>query len=529
MNVFYEDYSTMGQFSQTDLAYILHDKRLEEFYAYEPSKNTIPEAVTNRIKSPVDRNLLLRVLKRQYAELKLSLPFEESILLKENTFTITTSHQPTLFTGPLFHIYKIASVINLANDLNSSYPDYKFLPVFVMSGEDHDWKEVNHFHLFGRRYEWEREAKGPCGRLSVEGLDSLIPVIKELFKNSPFGSDINDMLVHCLAQAKGYGQFHRLLVASLFSRFGLIVINPDDRELKEAFIPVLENEIKNHFSHKHVTPTQAVLEKKGFKIQAFCRQVNLFYMTDGVRERLDPAEDGFVRVGSGIKYSTEELLKDLHEHPDRFSPNVILRPLYQEYILPNVAYVGGGGEIAYWLEHKTQFEAAGVHFPMLIRRNSLLMIDTATKMQLEKLGLEKNDMFHDINSIIRTYLRKHSQSDLSYEHELHQIRNAYQQLAAKAEKMDPTLSKAILAEESKQIKQFEQLGSRLLRTEKQQQDTHLKKIQRIKDKLFPEGGLQERHENFLSFYANYGPQWIEDVVRICDPWVEKFLLVELAE
>ncbi len=529
MNVFNEDYARIGQFSQTDLAYIQHDKRLEEFYEYEPSKNKIPDAVSNRMKFPVDRNLLLRVLRRQYEELNLPFPVEDAVLLDENTFTITTSHQPTLFTGPLFHIYKIACVIRLAQDLRGAHPEHKFLPVFVMSGEDHDWAEVNHFHLFGRRYEWERKASGPCGRLSVEGLEALVTAVNELFKNSPFASDIHDLLSNCLKQAKDYGQFHRLLVASLFGSSGLIVVNLDDRELKEAFIPVFENEIKNHFSQKHVTATQAALEKKGFKIQAFCRQVNLFYMTDGIRERLDPADDGLVRVERGIKYTIEETIQELHAYPERFSPNVILRPLYQEFILPNVAYVGGGGEIAYWLERKTQFEAAGVHYPMLIRRNSLLMIDAATKMQMEKLGLEKNDILPDINSIVKTYLRKHSQSDLSFEQELKLIRDAYHQLAVKAEKMDPTLAKAILAEESKQTKQFEQLGSRLLRTEKHQQDTQLKKLQRIKEKLFPEGGLQERHENFLSIYANHGPQWIEDMIRICDPWVEKFLLVELTE
>lgn len=527
MKVVSEEYSGLRQFSSTDLAYIKHDQRLVDFISYEPSQEAIREVIASRKKFPVDRSFLLRVLKKQYAELEISLPFEDAVLLDGNTFTITTAHQPTLFTGPLFHIYKIASVIHLARSLKEEYPDQNFIPVFIMSGEDHDWAEVNHFHLFGRKYLWERNASGACGRLSVEGLDGLITQVSELFQNSPFGKDIQDLLSNCLVKAKDYGHFHSLLIAKLFDKTGLVVINLDDRDFKQAFIPIFEKEIKDHFSYTHVPVTQAALEAKGFKVQAYCRQVNLFYMSEGIRERIDSTTAGVVRVESNKSYSTVEILQELHDYPERFSPNVILRPLYQEFLLPNLAYIGGGGEIAYWLERKKQFEEAEVHFPMLIRRNSVLVIDHATQTQLVKLGIEWNDLRHEINVIVNEYLQKHSQSDLNYDPEIEMIHNAYQQLASKAEKLDPTLSKAILAEEAKQIKQFEQLASRLWRTEKQQQDTQLKRIERLREKLFPNGGLQERHENFLSFYANYGPQWIEDMITLCDPWIGKFLLVEL--
>ncbi|HUR31653.1 MAG TPA: bacillithiol biosynthesis cysteine-adding enzyme BshC [Saprospiraceae bacterium] len=529
MKAFYEDYSSLGQFSHTDLAYINHDPKLEEFFAYKPSKESISEALEMRKKFAADRGLLLKVLKKQYSNLQLQLPVKDDVILNENTFTVVTSHQPTLLTGALFHIYKIASVIHLCQNLNKENPGQKFLPVFIMSGEDHDWPEVNHFHLFGRRYEWNRNASGPCGRLSLEGLNEVIESVSELFNNVPFAEEIKTKLSESLTKAKNYGEFHSLLVASLFAEFGLIVLNLDDKELKEAFIPIFEKEIKERFSHHHVTKTQSRLEQKGFKIQAFCRPVNMFYMTDEVRERLDPIEDGLIRVGSGVKYTMDEIITELHAHPERFSPNVILRPLYQEFILPNIAYVGGGGELAYWLERKDQFSEAKVHYPILIRRNSLLTIDAATKNQLNKLGLESKDMLANLDVINRNFLHKHSKNELTYETELKLIQDAYNELAAKAEKIDPTLSKAIMAEENKQIKLFEQLGSRLERAEKQQQDTQIKKVQKLKEKLFPENGLQERHENFLSFYANEGPEWIKGIIEICDPWIEKFILVESVE
>ncbi len=529
MNVFHIDYSQLSYWNHTDLAYIEHNVALAEFYKYEPVKTSIPDVISARKEFATNRNLLLNVLKKQYAEIGLELPVKDEVILDENTFTITSAHQPTLFTGPLFHIYKIASTIHLAKDLTSSWSGNTFIPVFLIGSEDHDWAEVNHFYLFGRKYEWNREASGPCGRLSIKGLDILIQSICDLFANSLHVNEIKQILNDSLQKASNYSQFHQLLLHALFGRFGLVLLNLDDIELKRAFIPLMEKEIREQFSFTHVSATQSALEKAGFKAQAFCRPVNLFYMTDQLRERLDPHEGGLIRVERKIKYTIEEILAELHSHPDRFSPNVILRPLYEEFILPNVAYVGGGGELAYWLERKSQFAAAGVPYPMLIRRNSLLIIDGPTKAQLDKIELNWQDLLSPYDSIVKTYLRKHSHNELSYEEELEMIRKAYALLVSKAEQIDPTLSKSMLAEQSKHIKQFEQLGSRLLRSEKQLQETNLKRIQRLKEKLFPDGGLQERHENFLSFYANYGPQWIEGLVDICNPWEEKFMILELKD
>ena len=527
MKVFQIDYSRLTVWSHTDLAYINHEKSLAPFMAYPSEKAAFTEAIANRKKFPVNRGLLLQVLKAQYEKMGIELPVSEEVITSENTFTVTTAHQPALFTGPLFHIYKIASTINLSRELATSFPDQNFLPVFVIGGEDHDWAEVNHFHVFGRKYVWERTASGSCGRLSLDGLDEMIKTVSEMFSKSAFGNDLADLLNQCLQKATNYGEFHQLLIHGLFSSYGLIILNMDNADLKQAFVPLMEKEITERFSSQYVPATQALLEKAGYKAQAYCRPVNLFYMSDQRRERLDPAEDGLIRAESGIKNSVPEIVKELHEHPDRFSPNVIMRPLYQELILPNLAYIGGGGEIAYWLERKSQFEAASVHFPMLIRRNSLMLIDGGSIEQMTKTDLIWEDLLDDFDAIVKSYLHRHSQSDLTYEKELEMIKSAYTQLSAKAQKIDPTLATAILAEENKQSKQFDQLGTRLMRAEKQQQDTHIKRIQKLKEKLFPEGGLQERQESFLSFYATYGPKWIEAMINICNPLEEKFTAVEL--
>ena len=485
------------------------------------------EAIKKRTQFPVDRPLLLASLKKQYERIGAVLPVDDHVILDENTFTITCAHQPSLITGPLYHIYKIASVVNLAGQLKEIHPDKAFIPVFIVGGEDHDWEEINHLHLFGRKIEWQREAGGSCGRLSTDGLEEVIREVSELFTNAPQGDAIREMLNGILDRADNYGSFHQSLIQRLFGEHGLIVLNMDDADLKRAFIPIMEKEIKEQFSFPLVSETQKQLAKIGFKPQAFCREINLFHMSPGVRERLDKDGDSFIRVDSNERYTKEELLDELRAHPERFSPNVILRPLYQEMILPNIAFVGGGGEIAYWLERKSQFEAAGVFLPILVRRNSFFIIDHATKQGMEKTGLGWEDFMQDYDTIVKHYLSEHSKAELEVNVELDMLKAAYQSLEEKADVIDPTLSKAIQAEEAKHLRQFEQLGSRLLRAEKQQHETALKRIQKVKDKLFPEDGLQERYENFMPYYSMLGDEFITSIIAISDPLESRLTILSL--
>lgn len=525
MPVFHLDYSRLDYWRHTDIAYILQDKALKPYINRWPSADNFDEVIRQRSSFPTDRTLLLNTLQQQYSRLGISLPVTNETLLSPDTFTIATAHQPSLLLGPLYYIYKIASIINAARQIQALNPGKTILPVFIIGGEDHDWEEVNHFQLFGITYTWDRQSAGAIGRLSLDGLQEVIDAVNGLFVNSPFGNDIKEMLETSLRTATRYADFQQLLLHHLFHQHGLVVLNMDDPGLKRAFIPIMEKELLEQFSFTPVTSTQKALDAAGFKAQAYCRPINLFYLTNDQRERIDIADGQYIRVDSGITYTRDEMLAELNAFPERFSPNVILRPLYQEFILPNLAYTGGGGELAYWLERKAQFEAAGIPFPVLIRRNSLLLIDDNTHQQMGKAEITWEELLEPYDTIAKSYLLRHANTDLHFDKELDMIRQAYQQLSSKAEAIDPTLSKAIMAEETRQLRQFEQLASRLLRAEKQQQETALKRIQKLKDKLFPGGSLQERRENFLAWYARLGPAWIEEMIDICDPFPGKFIVV----
>ena len=247
------------------------------------------------------------------------------------------------------------------------------------------------------------------------------------------------------------------------------------------------------------------MQKQGFKAQAAPREINVFYLQANSRERIVRLVDGNYGVNNtNLVFSESELLQRLDEQPELFSPNVILRPLYQETLLPNIAWIGGGGEVAYWLERKTLFEHYKIPYPILVRRNSVLLMEEAILNKWTKLGFTIEDLFEELSVLQARYVNSNADSSLSLETERHNLEALFEQIAQKAKSVDSSLEGSVKAELVKTLKGIEQLEARLFKAEKQKYDTALNQISTLKGKAFPEGNLQERHDNFLSFYIKYG-------------------------
>jgi bacillithiol biosynthesis cysteine-adding enzyme BshC len=300
----------------------------------------------------------------------------------------------------------------------------------------------------------------------------------------------------------------------------------DHPKLKARFLQIMKRELFQRPSMSLIKGEQKKLEELGYKPQALARDINLFYLTEDFRERIEWNGDHFEIVNQDLTFTEDEMIEELESHPERFSPNVCLRPVYQEYILPNLAYVGGGGEIAYWLERKTQFEEFDVNFPMLIRRNSLLWIDNKLSKDMREIGLDIQDLFKDTDTLINNWIHANSGSTVEYDEELKRIESAFDSLSKKAEALDPTLKKAIEAEKVRQLKSAEQLGKRLIRAEKANHEQSVNKIRKIRDKLFPDQSLQERYDNFIPFYLKYGRQFIDILLRELSPFEKGLIVVE---
>lgn len=460
------------------------------------------------------REVLATVLTDQYKGI--TNPPNIAQLKESNTFTVTTGHQLNIFTGPLYVIYKIVSTINLAKRLKTEFPTYNFVPVYWMATEDHDFEEISYFNLFGKKYQWQTAQTGAVGRMQPS---EILAAISEL-------SDQHPLFVDAYTQQPTLTQAVRTYMHALFGHEGLLCIDGDDARLKALFSDVISDDIFNNSAEKLVATNTSDLEKLGYKTQIFARNINFFYLADGLRARLVWEGEELSVLGTDIRFSKDQVKTLIATTPEVFSPNVVLRPLFQETILPNLAYLGGPSEVAYWLQLPAMFAHYKTTFPILMPRNFALVINTATAKKIEKLGLKTSDLFKEDAELKKYYVAQNSENTLSLETQIKALESVFDDIANQALQVDPTLKGVVEAEKVKTIGSVQNLEKRLKKQEEKKFETALLQIEALKGKLFPGGGLQERSDNFLNFYQN-DAEFIQKLLDLFDPLDFKFNIVHI--
>ncbi len=521
-------FDTLHQFTKTDTDYLTDYSVFNNFIAHSPDMKGIADAIGIKKNHDVDRTTLVEVLQEQYKVLPENEISKSQIksILNPNTFTIITAHQPLLFGGPLYFITKALSIIHLTSDLNSKYPDLHFVPIYYLGAEDHDFEEVNHVNLFGKKLEWKNNSSGPVGTMTLETLAPTLEQLKEILGSSPNAVELFEILNDFYTNSKNYSEATRKLIHYFLGTYGLIVIDTNDSRLKKNFIPIIKKEIFDQNSIKLVSETQLQLNQKGYKTQAFAREINFFYMQLDSRERI-VEEDGMFKVlNTTLNFTKEAMNQEIENHPERFSPNVIMRPLYQEFTFPNIAYVGGGGEVAYWLERKSQFEFFNIPFPVIIRRNSLAWVDNAISKKLQKFKLNFENLIKDSDTAVKIYLHQNTDVKLELNQEKAEILLIFDKIVQKSKQVESTLENVMVGERNKIGQLIDQLESRILRAEKQKEEVNINQINNIYQKLFPNNGMQERFDNFLPFYLKYGRDFFEILIENLNPLDNRFVLIE---
>jgi len=492
------------------LDYISQKESLKNFYHRFPLiqnfKDQIAEKSTSFLQS--NRVALSKTLSKQYEGVKTSEQVAGNIksLTDPKTFTVTTGHQLNIFTGPLYFIYKIVTVINTCKALKAKCPEYNFVPVYWMASEDHDYDEIKSFRLHGKKYSWETNQSGAVGRFDPKTLGKLVdelPGDVSIFKNA-------------YSRNKTLAAATRNYVNELFGKEGLIVVDADERELKALFSKVIHDDLFQHTSKKLVEEKNEQLERLGYHPQVFARDINFFYLDNGIRQRIEQNDKGFSVVETQVKFSSKEIEDLISNEPEKFSPNVILRPLYQEMILPNLAYVGGPAEVVYWLQLKGVFDHFNTPFPILMPRNFAAVMDEPMQRKFEKTGLELKDLFEEKNFLFNHWIAKNSNANLSLGKELKNAEAIFKKVKDQASAIDPTLCQHADAQTKRLIQSLEIIEKKMLRAEKRKQADKLRQVEAVKDFLFPNGSPQERTDNFLNFYQQ-DPQFIEKVIQHFDP------------
>ncbi|QDP85561.1 bacillithiol biosynthesis cysteine-adding enzyme BshC [Chryseobacterium sp. SNU WT5] len=454
------------------------------------------------------RSVLLQVLKDQYEGCQLTASQNQNIqYLSKDAFTITTGHQLNLFTGPSFFVYKILQTIKFAAVLNEKYSTKKFVPIFWMASEDHDFEEINHFKTESNYYETKAKSGGAVGRIKIED-DFFLQQFEEEFENSVFGTELILLLKRAYRKGNTLAQATRIIVQELFSEYGLLVIDGDDDRLKAEMKTPFKEELLQQNLYNTTKETVSFLSHEYGKVQVNPREINLFYLSE-TRDRIAFENGKYVIVDKDLHFSKEEILEELESHPERFSPNALMRPVFQETILPNIAYIGGNAEIMYWLELKDYFKHLNLPFPLLIPRNSMLMIPQKTISKAEKLDLRITDLFKNFSTLSKKILLKDNRIlNLLDEQEIILTKH-FAQLKNQAESTDKTFGNLVQAEQTRQLKSFERMKKRLLRAEKIKQHEKLERLENIFLSVHPGKIWQERTYNFSVFYSDLGKEWLD--------------------
>jgi bacillithiol biosynthesis cysteine-adding enzyme BshC len=476
------------------------------------------------------RLALVDALNKQYEGIKALEAVVHNIqLLKDNkTYTVTTAHQPNLFTGPLYFIYKIAHTIALSRSLNKQLPGAHFVPVYYMGSEDADLEELGFVTIGGQKLVWQTKQTGAVGRMIVDAeLLSLLKLIEGQIGVSVHGTAWVSLLKKSFTIGKTIAQATLDIVNHLFGDYGLVVVQPDSQALKSLFTSVIEKELTTNFSNKAVQETIKNLSVH-YKVQAAGRAINLFYLQADKRERIVQTDAGYEVTALGLTFTKEQILADVQNNPANYSPNVILRGVFQETILPNIAFIGGGGELAYWLELKQVFADAAVPFPVLLLRNSFLLVPAKEAQQLQKMHINTINLFKGRPQvIIDSFVKANSVHHLQINTQMAAIEAQYALIKEQAAGIDVSLVDHIEALSHKQAQKLLQVQKKMLRAEKRKYEVEQQQITKIMEQLFPGGSLQERTENIADWYKIYGTHFVRAIVENSDDFSKGFTLLYL--
>ncbi len=525
MRTHHIEYADTGRFSKLVLDHLAGDDFLGAFRQFAPTLEGLREAAGQRRFPEANRAALLQALRKQYHGLELGSEVSKSLddLSHPDALAVTTGHQLCLFLGPLYTTYKLLNTIRLSRLLSSDL-GRPVVPVFWMASEDHDRAEIDHAWIGSSKVEWPGQAGGAVGRLPLDGITGTVEEAARLISHTAHGARLAELIRECYAPGRTLAEATRRFVHALFGRFGLVIIDGDDRALKEHFIPVMREELVNGIAHRAVTYADELLRER-YEPQAHARQVNLFHLRAGHRSRIERQAGQFQVLDGGPRFSLDELLLDMELRPQDYSPNVLLRPVYQETVLPNVAYIGGGGELAYWMQLRWLFQAVQVPMPAVLLRTSAALLSPAVEALRQKMNLSLHDLFLPEHVLVNKAVHLATGVSTAVDTERDSVHRALDELSRRAKAIDPTLEMHVAAVQARMNRQLEGIGQRMDRALRRREAVQVARVQALMADLFPRGGLQERRESVLPWLAAHGDRFLDELLDALDPLDNRFTLV----
>lgn len=508
--------------------YLEGDDRLAPFYDFSPDRNGLLAAAEARTGYPVDRLLLQERLRAQYLEMDPDFERRASAqavlkhleaLGSDDCLTVTTGHQLQLFGGVHFFWYKIMDTILLARRLEHMRGGKPVVPVFWMGAEDHDFEEIRRIRVGEETWEWTSEQfhGQSVGRLDPTELLPLIHRLRQRLAITQHGEYLSDWLEAAHRSHQRYAQTYRQMIHQMLGATGLLILDSDDASLKTAGRKLFTTDVLDQNIGRAVMTQSSAMEEAGFATQVTPYSVNQFMHTAHGRHRIE-AQSGYYTLKDrpGQTWSTAEMESLIERHPEYLSPNVITRPIFQEQLLPNVAYFGGPSEVGYWLQLRAGFEAAEAFFPVVLPRNSAFWISGTVRRKMQQLDLDPQDFFQKIDVLKARYIEDRPEVKLFY-HQWQETQACTHKLHTESERLPEELRKVAASEVQAARHRLDAAARRLRRRARQDHSVALNRLDQAYEALFPGGAPQERVESFMSYYREMDDQYFQTLLQHFDP------------
>lgn len=454
-----------------------------------------------------------------------------NLLREADTIAVVSGQQAGLFTGPLYTIYKAVSAVKLAGCLRQR--NTKAVPVFWIAAEDHDFIEVAKAEIIGRDCQLKQVEVStdlhrdgqPVGRVVLD--DSINAIINQLFEllpNSEFADDMKALVQNAWQPGRGYVDSFATMMTSLLGRYGMIFLDPLDPSMKDLAAPLYSSAARQAQEIATALEQRSRdLEHAGYHAQvlATANSFPLFlHDEDGARRALVRVENGkYQAKDTEQQYSIKELAELAINEPQRFSPNVTLRAVVQDYLLPTIAYYGGSAEIAYFAQTAEVYRVLERPATPILLRSGLTMVERHTGRVLERYGLKLADFFEGLEPVTKRVVEEHlgATTARSFADAEQNVNLELDRLKPELQAIDPTLADALETGRKKIQYQLDGLRTRFVRAQMTRDEAAHRQLQRAADQLYPNKDLQERHINITSLLARHGTyviEWIYNAINL---------------
>lgn len=504
------------------LDYLYEFENVAEFYKYNfRDKEKYPDIFRNILKKKTSSEInISNLIEEQYKDLaEVSEKTRKNIKLLEmpKTLAVITGQQLGILSGPLYTIYKIITAIKLASQLNERFVDFNFVPVFWMESDDHDFNEVHKINILNNdnnivtiKYKEDvsdDEIRASVGSLTFdESINDFVNQLEQSLRNTEFRDKIISKVKEIYQPGKTFKQSFRELIFWMFDEFGLIIFDPSADEIKKALKPIFLYEINNFRTHTQKLVSVSATLEEVYHAQVKVKPVNLFYHIDSGRHSIEPVDEIFKLKRKRKQFTKEEIITEINEHPERFSPNVLLRPITQDYLFPTAFYVAGPSEVSYFAQIHPLYEFFNIEPPIIYPRSSATLIEKSVVNFMEKYDLTMRDVFLGTDQLKEKILSSVAENNIDeiFENAVKNINLVFDDLKEKLFSVDKTISDSSTRYREKVLYAVNELKSKTEKAYESRFEVILRQISKLSNLLYPNENLQEREMNYFYFANKFG-------------------------